>query len=613
VQFACPFVDHMVLQRGKPLRIWGTASANLKLKVHLADQQVDATTDAAGQWNVLLKPMPAGGPFDLIVESNAGKATVHDVLIGEVWLCSGQSNMQFSLAECDDGVAVAAVAHPKFRLGTVGRAWTKTPQTSAKIDWAPATPTNALHFSAVAYTFAHELENDPAMKDVPIGLLEDCLGGTVIESWLPESALTGYDPKDLQSSMFGIGPTLLYNGMIAPLGRSSFAGVLWYQGEGNAGQPERYATLLPLLFKTWREQFDDPALPMLVVQLPDYATDRGGVYWQWMREAQAKAVASTPRAALSVSINTNDGWDLHPQGKHEIGRRLALLARQDVYKEKVVGHGPVFKSSRVEGEKLIVVFDTDGDQLTASTGTGTRTGPVNGFMLAGKDGVYYAAAATIDGDSITLTSSQVPEPLTVRYAWAGVPRSNLTNSSSIPAAPFRTDDQPISRGHGEAQRHADGYFFNGKDYQVTVSSQGVITSLIVQNQQLLSNAPSPWGGALVANRTLSHLQLINANRVICSNSETMLTIDFQDTKLVLTLANNHPKEDATYHIALAERVNVSAGDPGRQTLKRRNATADCSGVDRVINYQDIAADDGKVLDTVVSPGKTKVIELSFGP
>ncbi len=254
VRFASPFTDHMVLQRGKAIEIWGTADANAKIQIYLSDQQGEATADADGSWHVKFKSLVAGGPYELTVTAGENSAAVHDVLIGDVWLCSGQSNMQYSLGECDDADAVAAVAHPNLRLGKVGLAWTKTPQTTAKIKWTATDPASAKSFSAVAYTFAHELANDPAMKDVPIGILEDCMGATVIESWLPQSGLEGFNPKELQSSMFGIGPTLLYNGMIAPLEKSSFAGVIWYQAKGTRGEPERYAKLLPILFKTWRAQ-----------------------------------------------------------------------------------------------------------------------------------------------------------------------------------------------------------------------------------------------------------------------------------------------------------------------------------------------------------------------
>jgi hypothetical protein len=253
----------------------------------------------------------------------------------------------------------------------------------------------------------------------------------------------------------------------------------------------------------------------------------------------------------------------------------------------------------------VVSFDTDGDRLTAAAG------PVDGFMIAGQDGVYHTADAAIDGDSVIVTCPDVPGPVTVRYSWAGVPRSTLTNSSGIPAAPFRTDTQPISKGHGEAQRQPLGYIFKGREYQITVSADGAITSLVVRNQQLLSNASDQWGGARVSKRTLPHLKLVNAQRLVCSDNETLLTIDFDDDKLRWTLSNRHPKEDAVFHIALASSVTVSSDDPGTQIARRKVAAVAFTGIDRVTTYKDIAADDGKVLETTVPVGQTKTIELNI--
>lgn len=607
VRFASPFVDHMVLQRGKPIELWGNADPNSDVMIRLDDQQHDTHANAQGEWRITLDALSAGGPHEIKATSGSASTTITDVLIGDVWLCSGQSNMQFSLGECADAKAVEAVSHPMLRLGKVGQAWTATPQSTAKISWTAADAAAAGKFSAVGYTFAHELENDPALAQVPIGILEDCLGGTVVESWIPRGGLSGFDPNELQSSMFGIGPTLLYNAMIAPLGQTSFKGVIWYQGEGNAGEPQRYARLLPILFQTWRDQFHDAQLPFLVVQLPDYAPDWGGVYWQWIRESQSKAVAQTPNTALAVTINTNNGWNLHPQGKHEIGRRLALLARQEVYRENVVGRGPVFRSARVDGAKVVVTFDTGGDGLTAGAG------PVNGFMIAGQDGIYQSADAIIDGDTVVLTCPDVPAPQTVRYAWAGVPCSTLTNKSGLPAAPFRTDTQSVSKGHGEAQQTMPGYTFKATDYEITISGEGRITSLIVRNQQLLSNASGQWGGSSMGNRSLSQLKLISPDCLVCGNNETSLQIDFEDDRMRWTITNTHPKEDAKYHIALSPSVSVSSDDMGTATLKRKIAVVKISGVDRVTTWTDVAADDGKVLETDIPHGETKTIELSIPP
>jgi sialate O-acetylesterase len=603
IKFASPFTDHMVLQRSKPILLWGTAAPSSSLTIQLGDHKARVSSGADGSWQATLEPFSAGGPYTLTANAGTDTATVSDVLIGDVWLCSGQSNLQFGLGECNDGAAMMTINHPKLRLGRVGQAWTGTAQTTSKINWTAATPENEKSFSAVACFFAHELQTDPAMANVPIGLLEDCLGGTVIESWLPKQALSGFDPKELQSSMFGIGPTLLYNAMIAPLGPSTFKGVIWYQGEGNGGEPERYAKLLPSLFQTWREQFHDPALPFLVVQLPDFAPDWGGVYWQWIRESQAKAVAATPNTAIAITLNTNDGWNLHPQGKHEIGRRLALLARQEVYKEKIVGSGPKFKSARADGSRLIVTFDTNGDGLASSNGS------VEGFMIAGEDGKYRLADAVIDGNTVTLHSDEVSSPTTVRYAWAGVPLATLTNRSGLPAAPFRTDSLPISKGQGEPQRQPAGFTFKNSDYQIEVSGEGRVTSLVAHYQQFLSNASGKWGGTTIQNRTLEQLKLIGPETIACSNNEASFTIDLNPNGMVWTIKNMNAKDDAKFDIALASSVSVSGDPAANLKLVRKGVSLQVGGIDQVTAYHDVSADDGKVLEVDVPAGATRVVTL----
>ena len=324
-----------------------------------------------------------------------------------------------------------------------------------------------------------------------------------------------------------------------------------------------------------------------------------------MRESQARAVAETPDTALAVTLNTNDGWNLHPQGKHEIGRRLALLARQSVYHEKIVGRGPVFQSVKVDGAKLIVTFDTDGDGLSAGNNA------VDGFAIAGDDGVYHTAAAVIDGDTVVLTCDEVPSPKTVRYAWAGVPNSTLTNRSGLPAAPFRTDTQPVSRNHGEPQRQLAGYVFKGRDYQATISGDGRFTSLIVRNQQLLSNAPGEWGGSSIGNRTLSKIRLVGPSTLLCENNETSFKIEFLDDGMRWTVVNSHPKDDVKLHVALSPPVAATAGDAGVIVLKRKGASVQVTGVDRTIHWSDPAADEGAVLETDVPVGKSRTIVMSF--
>ena len=608
VALGSPFVDHAVLQRGRPIKVWGTGPADAAVKVSLGGESTSGKADAQGRWSVSLGEMKAGGPFKLMVTVGGEEAAADDLLVGDVWLCAGQSNMQFALRDSDDAKAAAADAglHKQLRLGKVNVEWKDRPQRAVDVKWAAASPESAMVFTAVGYFFADALLADPAMKGVPIGILESDLGGTVIESWLPKSSLGGFAPKELQSSMFGIGPALLYNGMIHPLSGMGVKGVVWYQGEGNAGAPARYAKLLPILFQTWRETFDEPTLPFLVVQLPDYATDWGGYYWQWIRESQARAVAATPGASLIVGLGTNDGWNLHPQGKREIGRRAALLARAAVYGEPVHGRPPTFKAATVQGDSVRVTFDSAGGLTSGSE-------PVRGFQLAGADGVYRAAEGRLDGDEVVVSSPDVKQPKTVRYAFTGVPRATLTNDAGIPAAPFRTDDQPPSKGHGEAQRQQPGLVYRAPDYRLTLDGTGKISSLIVRNQQFLSNAADQWGGTSFGNRELPVVRLLGTDALFAGNNETSLRIELADTSMKWTVSNTHPKEAVKFHIALSPAVSVEGGGGtgGAVTLKRKGATLAVTGIDRVTTFDDIAADAGKVLEVDLPPGATKVIELKL--
>ena len=605
VVLGSPFVDHAVLQRGRPIRIWGTAPAGAAVKVSLGGESAGGKADAQGRWSVSLGAMTAGGPFKLVATVGGEEAAAADLLVGDVWLCAGQSNMQFAVRDAADAKAVAADAgsHGMLRLGKVSVEWKDRPQRAVKVKWAAASPESAMGFTAVGYFFADALLKAPAMKGVPVGILEADLGGTVIESWLPKSSLGGFDPKELQSSMFGIGPSLLYNGMIHPLAGTGVKGVIWYQGEGNAGEPARYTKLLPILFQTWRETFDEPTLPFLVVQLPDYATDWGGYYWQWIRESQAQAVAATPGASLVVGLGTNDGWNLHPQGKREIGRRAALLARTAVYGESVHGRPPTYKAATVQGNSVRVTFDSAGGLTSGSES-------VRGFQLAGADGVYRAAEGHLDGDAVVVSSPDVKQPKTVRYAFTGVPRATLTNDAGIPAAPFRTDDQPASKGHGEAQRQRAGLVYRAPDYRLTLDGAGKVSSLVVRNQQLLSNAADPWGGTSFGNRELPVVKMLGTDALFAGDNETSLRIELADTSMRWTVSNMHPKEGVKFHIALSPAVSVG-GTGGAVTLKRQGATLHLTGIDRVTTVDDVAADAGKVLEVDLPPGASKVIELKL--
>ena len=480
--------------------------------------------------------------------------------------------------------------------------------------WTADSPAAAADFSAVAYCFARQLyAQDPKLAHVPIGMLEDCVGATVIESWMPKAALADFDPKTLQKSMFGIGPSALYNGMIAPLRTLPMAGVIWYQGEGNGGEPARYQKYLPLFVQSWRQQFAQPHLPFLIVQLPDYAPDWGGVYWQWIREAQAKAAAATPRVDCCVCINTNDGWNLHPQGKRAIGQRLAMLARQAVYGEDVPGRSPAFKSATADGETMHVTFDVDGSTLTSGTQ------PVAGFTLAGEDGLYRAATAVVDGpDTVTVRSAEVPAPKFVRYAWAGVPRSTLRSAAGLPAAPFRTDAQPVEKGPGQVQQSPAGYVFKAHGYRFTLDGDGRATSLVVGYEQLLSNADGAWGGSNLASpgggRNLATIQTDGNHRLTCRGGDCSAELTFDPGGIHWEITNGNKKDPLTFTLALSPTARVDAGpDEHSAVVRRENQALTVKGIDQVTAFHDPSADaGGKVLKLIIPPGQTKAIDLTVG-
>jgi hypothetical protein len=348
----------------------------------------------------------------------------------------------------------------------------------------------------------------------------------------------------------------------------------------------------------------------MIVQLPDYAPDWGGVYWQWIRESQAKAATAAPHAAYVVTINTNDGWNLHPQGKHEIGRRLALLARELVYHEPVPGRSPSFKSAKVDGDNVRVTFDTDGSTLTSNTS------PADGFTLAGDDGIYHAATAVIDGaDAVVLSSAAVPKPRTVRYAWAGVPRSTLSSAAGLPAAPFRTDDQPVAKGQGEIQQSPAGYIFKSPRYRLTIDENGRATSLVVGYKQLLSNADAPWGGTSLAAKGTRYLPDIHpdgADGLLCKGGDLAADLRFADDAIHWSITNQGGKDPVRFTIALSPQVEVKNDDDPKAPIvvRRKDATVTFTNIDRVTTFNDPAADvGGKVLEVTIPAGQTRTIDI----
>lgn len=611
--------ENMVLQREKPIAIWGEADPGERVMVTLNRKRAQAVTGADGQWAVTLPAMKAGGPYTLTV-AGANTLTVQNILIGEVWVCSGQSNMEWRVGDARDAEAEIATAnYPQIRLYSPVHTPTLAPRQDAAGSWVTCSPATIPGFSAAGYFFGRELYR---RLRVPIGLINAAQGGSTAEQWTPAAALktlpdftaqvtkmeaeqparlreqaaqqaawtkttdaldpgyqgkwfdpaadttdwktmelprwmdselanfdgvvwfrrdidvpaalaarpldlslgpvddmditwvngvkvgemmdegcyaiprhyhlpaglvragrntvvvrmldllygggltgyptelrlvtrdaptdalsladawryhTGFAKQDAPAVTFQIGSesTYLYNGIIAPLTRFPIRGAIWYQGESNIGRAAQYRQLLPAMIRSWRAAWKQGDFPFLIVQLPNLGNtpaQPGESAIAELREAQAQTLTE-PHTGLVVTIDIGEAAVLHPKNKQDVGLRLALLAANTVYGQKVIATGPVFRELHVDGATLRVRFTSPGG-LAAKGGA-----PLTGFAIAGDDHIFTWATAVIAGDSVLLTSPQVPHPVAVRYAWGDSPQCNLTNADGLPAAPFRTDGE----------------------------------------------------------------------------------------------------------------------------------------------------------------------------
>jgi sialate O-acetylesterase len=433
------FADRMVVQREQEIRIWGTADPGEAISVRLSKDA--STTKAApdGTWSISLAPLSAGGPFELMI---AGKTTVvfHDLMVGEVWLASGQSNMAFPLRAAADGSSATEHANdPAIRFFTVPR------NGAERGEWRICSPDTAATFSAVAFFFAQNLHDH---LGVPIGIIVSAYPGTIIEQWSAPSGPNANEVKPKEeaagsngeTSTTAIPPSFLFKTMIEPLFPFSLRGVLWYQGETNVTRAYKYEGQLKKLIADWRKGFKNESLRVLLVQLPSYGApvpQPRDSAWAELRDAQLRVARDIPNVGLAVTIDLGDGGNLHPPRKHEVGDRLAGLALGLVYQRAGVFSSPIYLSAEISGARVIVHFSKNTGALRAQGGA-----VLTGFALAGADRKFYSASASIQGDDIVVTSPQVSAPVAVRYAWANNPACNLVNEAGLPAAPFRSDDWP---------------------------------------------------------------------------------------------------------------------------------------------------------------------------
>jgi sialate O-acetylesterase len=442
--------DHMVLQRGRPVPIWGWAEKGEEVTVSIAGQTLATKAGDDGRWKVVLAKLDVGQPLEMTVKGSFGTVIpLKNILVGEVWVCSGQSNMEMAVSKCNNGQEEVAAANcPQIHLFMVPNVEADEPIADVASAWTPCTPQSITAngrggFSAVAYFFGRQLQKE---LNVPVGLIDTTWSGTAAERWTSQKALKA---NPLLKSLAGVGNnSLIYNGMIAPLMPYAIRGAIWYQGEANVNRAFQYRTLLPAMIANWRADWGQGDFPFGFVQIAPFSYhDAGGVdpacgaeLW----EAQAMTLKSAPNTGMAVTVDiadvekihpkNKDLSGIHPMNKQEVGRRLALWAFAKVYGRELVYSGPIYKSMAVEGNNVRLQFDHVGGGLIASDGK-----PLSDFIIAGADQKFVPAVAKIDGCSIVVHSDQVAQPAAVRYAWHDDATPNLANKERLPASPFRTD------------------------------------------------------------------------------------------------------------------------------------------------------------------------------
>ncbi|MFC1538231.1 sialate O-acetylesterase [Candidatus Latescibacterota bacterium] len=483
------FGTNMVLQRDISVPVWGWADIGEKVTVAIQGQRITAETGSDGRWIAWLKPLDTGGPFEMTV---SGKTTVTftNVLVGEVWICSGQSNMEMRVKHClNADNEVADALYPMIRLFAIKNDLSPEPREDCEAKWEVCRPSTIGDFTAAGYFFGRELMNE---LDVPIGLINSSWGGTTSETWMSENART-YSPEfnnivEKSEPIFRVNPdeiitfyhsmaeweedvhyaeyvnksypryyieppvrggrrlpicpqmpSWVHNAMLSPLIPYAIRGAIWYQGESNAGRAYEYRSLFPAMIEDWRRNWGQGDFPFLFVQLANFgkSEDRPGEStWAELREAQCMTL-SLPNTAMATAVDIGISDNVHPLNKQEVGHRLALGALKTVYGRDIVHSGPEYESMTVQGNKIRVRFSHTGSGLVAK-----NSSHLGGFAIAGDDKEFVWAEAIIEGNEIVLWSDAVSNPVAVRYAWANNPECSLYNVEGLPALPFRTDDWP---------------------------------------------------------------------------------------------------------------------------------------------------------------------------
>ncbi len=489
------FTDHMVMQRNMQVPVWGWAEPGEEIKVTIDKQEKKSTADKDGKWMVRLDPMDTGTPRKMTVKGKTETLEFNDILLGEVWICGGQSNMEWKLIVAKNGKEETAAAdYPEVRFFSVGNGTTPEGPVERLKDhynpgeyksfWQACSPKSIGSFSAVGYFFGRDLQR--SLK-VPVGLIWNAWGATPAESWISREAMIAdpdikplverwdntvkfaqtpegkkeleevfaeYEAKQKEARAKGEWfwrsdayqeplkklscPGTFFNGRVNPLIPFAIRGVIWYQGEGNTGMGYAYRKLFPLVIKDWRNRWGQGDFPFIFVQLANWSgnfpKEPQQSEWAELRESQLRTL-SLPNTAMAVAIDIGEAGNIHPANKQDVGKRLALAARGTVYGEKIEYSGPIYRDMKVDGDSIRLSFDHVGGGLVA------KDGELKQFAIAGEDQKFVWASARIDGNSVVVHSDAVAKPVAVRYAWATNPAGcNLYNKEDLPASPFRTDD-----------------------------------------------------------------------------------------------------------------------------------------------------------------------------
>ncbi|MEP6724898.1 MAG: sialate O-acetylesterase [Bacteroidota bacterium] len=472
--------DNMVLQQNTIVKLWGRANADEKITVTASwnKSPVTVTADNNGNWILSIKTSKAGGPY-IIKFAASNTIEINNVLLGEVWLASGQSNMEFFMAKTNGGYTgvlnypeeIKAADYPLIRMIDVPNKVADEPQHDFTGKWKICSPQTADTFSAVAYYFARAVYK---ATGYPIGIINATWGGTPAESWTRKEILendssfnimldrykkqcdeypAAYEkfkieldkwkadtsktkaaaPREPMGPRHSNSPYKLYNGMIAPVLSYAIKGVIWYQGEGNAGRAAQYSRLFPAMIANWRTDFGNKKMPFYFVQISPHRSQNPEI-----REAQFYTLRHVPYTGMVVTTDNGDSLDIHPRNKKLVGERMSLWALKNDYgKKDMVASGPLYKSMKVEGNKIRISFD-DADGLLA------KEGDLKEFTIAGADENFVDAKAVIEGNTIVVWSDAIAKPAAVRFAWKNVPFPNLYNKADLPASPFRTDNWKLT-------------------------------------------------------------------------------------------------------------------------------------------------------------------------